>query len=101
MREHLQNDAIRFNTKLVKWIEGVEESEMKCLNQSFDRLIDWLHGPFSIIYLCIVCLVTRDIHLELVSNASTKLFNAALKMIRFSDNGTNFVGGEQLPQSHN
>lgn len=37
MREHLQNDAISFNTKLVKWIEGVEESEMKCLNQSFDE----------------------------------------------------------------
>lgn len=52
-----------------------------------------------------VCLVTRAIHLELVSDSTTQAFVAALKrMIArrgmvseiISDNGTNFVGANNL-----
>lgn len=54
-----------------------------------------------------ICLVTRAIHLELVSNASTEAFIAALKRIIarrgmiteiISDNGTNFVGANNFLQ---
>lgn len=32
MREHLHNDIISFNNKLINWIEGVEDTGIKCSN---------------------------------------------------------------------
>lgn len=55
-----------------------------------------------------VCLVTRAIHLELVSDATTKAFIAALRRMMarrgrithiVSDNGTNFVGANNFLHS--
>lgn len=52
-------------------------------------------------YLCLfVCLVTRAVHLELVSDLSTAFLNALKRFIArrgkcaniYSDNGTNFIG---------
>ncbi|KAI5720304.1 hypothetical protein M8J77_004768 [Diaphorina citri] len=53
-------------------------------------------------YLCLfICLVTKAIHLELVSDLSTVMFMAALKRfvsrrgpvsVIYTDNGTNFIG---------
>uniref|UniRef100_A0A8D9AJE5 Integrase catalytic domain-containing protein n=1 Tax=Cacopsylla melanoneura TaxID=428564 RepID=A0A8D9AJE5_9HEMI len=53
-------------------------------------------------YLCLfICLVTKAVHLELVSDLSTALFMAALKRfvsrrgpvsVIYTDNGTNFIG---------
>ncbi|XP_021964112.2 uncharacterized protein LOC110859463 [Folsomia candida] len=56
-------------------------------------------------YLCIfICCTTRAIHLEVVSDATTQAFLAALRRFVarrgkpadiYSDNGTNFVGAEK------
>jgi hypothetical protein len=54
-----------------------------------------------------VCMVTKAMHLELVSNLTTDAFLAALKRFTarrgrcsniFSDNGTNFVGADRALQ---
>lgn len=37
--EHSHTDVISFNTKLLKWIEGVEDAAMKCMIQSIDEQI--------------------------------------------------------------
>ncbi|CAI6363300.1 unnamed protein product [Macrosiphum euphorbiae] len=61
-------------------------------------------------YVCVfICLVTRAIRLELVSSLSADNFISTLSrfMARlgqcqefFSDNGTNFVGANQILQTH-
>lgn len=39
MKEHLQNDVISFNTKVLKWVAGVEENADKCQKQTNDEEI--------------------------------------------------------------
>ncbi|XP_022180294.1 uncharacterized protein LOC111040631 [Myzus persicae] len=61
-------------------------------------------------YVCVfVCMVTRAVHLELVSSLSSEDFLATLSrfMARrgqcsslYSDNGTNFVGANRILQAH-
>lgn len=40
IREHLENDVISFNTKLVKWMENAEENVTKDFKLQFDENID-------------------------------------------------------------
>ncbi|GFT57732.1 integrase catalytic domain-containing protein [Trichonephila clavipes] len=62
-------------------------------------------GPEIKVYVCIfICLVTKAIHLEIISDLTSQALNAALKRFIsrrgkchkiFSDNGTNMLGANR------
>nr|XP_044248556.1 uncharacterized protein LOC123002454 [Drosophila takahashii] len=105
--------CVRFRPKLENQLMGSLPLERVLPQQPFQRCGVDFCGPFNIYlrirgkvptksYLAVfICLASKAVHIEVVSDLSTKAFLAALKrMIArrsiptdiFCDNGTNFVG---------